>query len=109
MSVQIYILDGSLMTASAATYGTAVPALSKRVFRSMILYNGTANPVQCDVHLIPSGGTASDANRIVSRVVGVEETYSCPEVVGQGLNSAGFVQALGLNCSIRYTASDMTS
>lgn len=109
MSVQVYVLDGTLLTGSAATYGTATPTLTRRIIRAMSLYNGTSAAVQCDVHLIASGGSASDTNRVVSRVIGVEETYTCPEVIGQGLNAGGFVQALGLNCSIRYTATDITN
>jgi hypothetical protein len=95
------------MTGAAATYGAAVPTLTKRVFRSMSLYNGTAAPVQVEVHLIASGGSASDTNRVILRTLAVEETYMCPEVVNEGLNAGGFVQALGLNCSIRYTAVDI--
>ena len=109
MTTTLYILDGTLMTGSAATYGNAVPANTKRVFRSMKIYNGTSAPVQCEVHLIASGGTASDTNRVILRTIGVEETYNCPEVVNEGLNAGGFVQALGLNCSIRYTATDYTN
>ena len=101
-----YILDGTLLTASAATYGTAVPTLTKRTIQAMKLYNGTAAPVACEVFLIPSGGTAIDTTRVISRTIGVEETYTCPEVINEGLNAGGFVQALGLNCSIRYTAWD---
>lgn len=103
-TTSIYVLDGTLMTGAAATYGTAVPALTKRIFRSMKLYNGTAAPVQVEVHLIASGGVASDTNRVILRTLAVEETYTCPEIVNEGLNAGGFVQAIGLNCSIRYTA-----
>lgn len=109
MGLQVYALDGTLMTGAAATYGTAVPTLTKRVIRAMTLYNGTAAAVSCHVHLIASGGTASDANRVILRTLQVEETYTCPEAIGQGLNAGGFVQALGLDCSIRYTASDITN
>lgn len=109
MTVSKYILDGILMTGAVANYGTAVPANTKRTFNAMKLYNGTAAPVICNVHLIPSGGSASDANRVISRTVSVEETYSCPEVISEGLNAGGFVQALGLDVSIRYTATDTTN
>lgn len=107
MTTSIYILDGALLTGAAATYGTAVPALTKRIIKAMTLYNGTAAPVQCEVHLIASGGTASDTNRVILRTLAAEETYSCPEVVNEGLNAGGFIQALGLNCSIRYTATEI--
>ncbi len=63
--------------------------------------------MQCEVHLIASGGSASDTNRVILRTLDVEETYNCPEVVNEGLNAGGFVQALGLNCSIRYTATEI--
>lgn len=109
MATALYILDGTLLTASAATYGTAVPTLTKRVMRSMSIYNGTVAPLQFEVHLIASGGTASDTNRVILRTLAVEETYACPEVVNQGLNSGGFVQAIGLNGSIRFTATDTTN
>lgn len=109
MAITEYIFDGTLMTGSAATYGAAVPANTKRTFRAMKLYNGTSAPVVCEVHLIASGGTASDANRVIHRTIDVEETYLCPEVVGEGLNAGGFVQALGLDVSIRYTATDKTN
>ena len=109
MTVSTYILDGTLLTGAAATYGTAVPTLTKRVFRAMNLYNGTAAPVQCEVHLIASGGTASDTNRVILRTLAVEETYTCPEVINEGLNAGGFVQALGLNCSLRFTATEQTN
>lgn len=103
-TTSLYILDGTLLTAAAASYGEPVPALTKRIFRAMSIYNGTAAPVQVEVHLIASGGTASDTNRVILRTLAVEETYMCPEIVNVGLNAGGFVQALGLNCSIRYTA-----
>lgn len=109
MATTLYILDGTLLTGSAATYGTAVPANTKRVIRQASLYNGTAAPVQCEVHVIASGGTASDTNRVILRTIGVEETYNCPELVNRGLNAGGFVQALGLNCSFSYTATDVTN
>lgn len=109
MTTSLSILDGTLLTGSAATYGTTVPANTKRIFRSASLYNGTAAPVQCEVHLIASGGTASDTNRVILRTIAAEETYNCPELINQGLNAGGFVQALGLDVSFRYTATDITN
>lgn len=109
MTVSLYILDGALLTGSAATYGTAVPTATKRVIKAAKLYNGTAAPVVCEVHMIASGGTASDTNRVINRTIGVEETYLCPEMINEGLNAGGFIQALGLNVSFRYTATEATN
>lgn len=109
MTTSIYILDGTLLTGAAATYGTAVPTLTKRVIKQATLYNGTAAPVSCEVHVIASGGTASDTNRVILRTLAVEESYLCPEIVNRGLNAGGFIQALGLNCSFSYTATEITN
>jgi hypothetical protein len=102
-------MDPSLMTGSASNMGTAVPANTKRIIRSAVLYNGTVAPVVCEIHCIPSGGTASDTNRVIHRTLAVEETYTCPELVNKGMNAAGFVQGLGLDVSFSYTATDITN
>ncbi len=109
MTPSLYILDALLLTNAAANAGTAVPANTKRIIRGATLYNGTAAPVVCEIHCIPSGGTASDTNRMIHRTIGVEETYKCPELVNKGMNAAGFVQGLGLDVSFSYEATDITN
>lgn len=103
-----YIFEGGVLTAAAATYGTVVPVSTKRIIKSASLINTTAAPVQCSVYLVPSGATASSANiKISLRAIAAGETYSCPELIGKGLNAAGFVQALGLGVTFDYTATDI--
>ncbi len=109
MATSIYILDAVLLAAAVANVGTAVPVNSKRIIRGATLYNGTAAPVVCQIHCIPSGGTASDTNRVISRTIGVEETYKCPELVNKGMNAGGFVQGLGLDVSFSYESTDITN
>lgn len=108
MTNTVYIFDGAQLTASAATYGTTVGALTKRVVKSAQLCNTTAGAVACTVYLVPSGGTAGASNTYISaRSIAAGETYNCPELIGQGLNAGGFVQALGLNVTFKYTAVDI--
>lgn len=105
MTTSAYIYDGAQLTGSAATYGTAVPALTKRIIKSAALCNTTGSPVACTVYLVPSGGTAGASNTYISaRSIAAGETYNCPELIGEGLNAAGFVQALGLSVTFKYTA-----
>lgn len=108
MATTVYAFDGAQLTGAAATYGSAVPALTKRVIKSAQLCNTTAAPVACTVYIVPSGGTAGASNTYVSaRTIAAGETYNCPELVGQGINAGGFVQALGLNVTFKYTAVDI--
>jgi hypothetical protein len=109
MAITTYVYDASLLTASVVTKGDVVPANTKRFIKAMTLYNGTAAPVVCEVHLIPSGGTASDTNRIIHRTLAAEETYTCPEAINKGMNAAGFIQALGLDVSFGYNTIDITN
>jgi hypothetical protein len=39
-------------------------------------------------------------------VIAPGETYPCPELVNQGLNPGGSVQALGAGLTFKYTATD---
>lgn len=109
MTTTVYIADPAQLTAAAATYGSVVATLTKRVFKSASLTNTTGAPVACTVYLVPSGGAAGAANTFISaRTVAAGETYNCPELVGKGLNAGGFVQAFGLNVTFAYSATDIT-
>lgn len=108
MTIQNYIFDGALLTAAAAVQGAAVGTATKRVITSAALVNTTAATVQATVYLVPSGGAAGAANTLISaRGIAPGETYPCLELVNQGLNSGGTVQALGLGLTFKYTAKDI--
>lgn len=69
-------------------------------------YNGTAGAVSLTVNLVASGGAASAANVCASRSIAPGETYTFPEIVGQVVNSGGFISTLaGAATSIVIRAS----
>lgn len=87
-------VQGTLLTASAATYYTAGTGVQARIDKCTVS-NPTATARTFTLYLIPSGGSAADATTVIKdRGVNAGETYTCPEVVGQWLNAGGFVQAL---------------
>lgn len=103
-----YIYDGGLLTAAATTQGTVVGALTRRIIKAASITNTTAATVAATVYLVPSGGAAGAGNTSISaRSIAPGETYPCPELNGQGLNAAGFVQAMGLGLTFKYTALDI--
>lgn len=67
----------------------------KTVIDKFTVTNTTAAPVLFSANLVASGGTASDANVLIkTRAIAALETYNCPELVGQSLESGGFISTL---------------
>ena len=58
-------------------------------------------------NLVTSGGAASAANLIIdTRAIAPDETYTCPELVGQSLESGGFISTIaGAATSLTIRAS----
>jgi hypothetical protein len=107
MSVTPYIFDGGLLTAAAVTQGSVVPALTRRVIKAATITNTTGGPLAATVYLVPNGGAAGAANTFISaRSIAAGESYPCPELINQGLNTGGFVQALGNGLTFKFTAVD---
>ena len=69
--------------------------------------NTSANNVTFSCNLVTSGGAAGAANLIVDgRTIVPDETYTCPELVGQALESGGFISTIaGAATSLTIRAS----
>lgn len=107
--IQNYIQDGALLTAALTIQGAAVPALTRRVIRAATIVNTTASAIAATVHLVPTSGNADASNMMISaRPIAPGESYPCPELVNQGLNPGGSVQALGVGLTFKHTATDFT-
>ncbi len=95
-SVSNYFFDGGNVTNAAVTQGTPTPDGKKRRVTSAIVCNPTGGVLSFTAYVIPSGGTAGTTNTYISaRALAAGESYSCPELVGRGMNAGGFIQALG--------------
>lgn len=106
-TISPYIFDGGALTGVAATQGAVVPALTKRIIKAATITNTTGAPISATVYLVPSGGTAGTTNTYISALpIAAGDSYPCPELINQGLNAAGFVQALGNGLTFKYTAVD---
>lgn len=86
-------VGGSQLTTSAAIYYTA-DNIKARI-DNIALTNTTAGAVTATVHLVPSGGSASASNCVLSaRSIAAGETYIVPGAIGQTLDAGGTLQAL---------------
>lgn len=79
----------------------------KTIIDKFTATNTSAAPVLFSVNLIPLAGAASDANLVLKqRSIAPNETYTCPELVGQTLEAGGFISTLaGAATSITISAS----
>jgi hypothetical protein len=67
----------------------------KTVIDKFTVTNNSAANVSLSINLIPSGGSASTANRVLNtRLIAVGECYICPEMAGQVLEDGGFISTL---------------
>ena len=112
MTISNYFFDGGNVTASAVTQGTVTPANTKRRVTSAVICNSTAIAKTFTAYVIPSAGTAGATNMYISaRTIAAGETYTCPELVGRGMNAGGFVQVLAdvTGMTFKYEAYDTTN
>lgn len=77
----------------ATTQYTAVNC--KTVIDLFTVTNTSAAPVTFSANLVPSGGAVGNANCVLfNKSIAANETYKCPELVGQCLESGGFLSTV---------------
>jgi hypothetical protein len=84
----------------------------KTIIDKFTATNTTAGNVTISVNLVTSGGTAGVSNLIVdNRSLVPDETYTFPELVGQGLEPGGFISTIAsaaTSLTIRATGREIT-
>lgn len=79
----------------------------KCIIDKFTVTNTSAANVTFSVNLVASGGTAGDENLVLkAKTVVPNETYTCPELVGQVLEAGGTISTLaGTATSLTISAS----
>lgn len=79
----------------------------KTIIDKFTVTNTSAGAVTFAVNLVASGGSASSSNLVLSsKSIQAGECYTCPELVGQSLESGGFISTLaGAATSLTISAS----
>lgn len=84
----------------------------KAIIDKFTATNTTAANVTISVNLVTSGGSAAATNLIVdARAIAPDETYTFPELVGQVLDSGGFISTIAGTASaltIRASGREIT-
>lgn len=79
----------------------------KAIIDKFTVTNTTAGNVNFSANIVASAGTAGDSNLIIkTRAIAPSQTYTCPELVGQVLESGAFISTLaGAATSLTIVAS----
>jgi P pilus assembly chaperone PapD len=95
---------------SQTTQYTAVNC--KAIIDKFTITNTSAGNVTISVNLVTSGGSAGASNLIMdTRAIAPDETYTCPELVGQALESGSFISTIASSAAsltIRASGREIT-
>ena len=111
MAVTIKVLIPAKQAENAqTTQYTAVNA--KAIIDKFTVTNTSAGNVTISVNLVTSSGSAGAANLILdARSIAPDETYTCPELVGQALESGSFISTIASSATsltIRASGREIT-
>ena len=94
------------------TEATQVTATSKTILDAVSVTNTSAAVATLNLSLVVSGGSAGNVNRAIKdKVLRMGDTYLCPEVIGQVLETGDFISAISSDASalnIRVTGRVIT-
>ena len=92
MSVTPRVLVQPVLLAVGTTTQYTVPAGTRCIIDKATVVNTTTTTRTFSVYIVPSGGSVAAANFVIdARAVVQDETYLCPELVGQVLGPGDFI------------------
>lgn len=111
MTVTVKVLVPAKQAENAQTTQYTAVNCKTIIDKFTITNTNTAN-VTISVNLVTSGGAVGLDNRIVdTRSIAPDETYTCPELVGQALESGGFISTIAsaaTSLTIRASGREIT-
>lgn len=88
------MVNGVNLTDVAATYYT-VPSNTRAIIKKATFVNDDTGAVTVTINLVPSGGAATYANRIIkTKALAAGESWSCPDIENHELETGGFISML---------------
>ena len=95
MTVTVKTLVAPVQMAATDTTQYTAPTGTRAIFDKVTVTNTDTSVRTFSVHLIQSGGSPGNSNLIIdARAVQPDETYLCPELVGQVLNAGAFLSTI---------------
>lgn len=110
MAISNYFFDGANVPAAATTQGTVVGPNTRRKITAAAVCNKTAVAKTFSA-TVQGSAAAAPVTLISARTIAPGETYLCPELVGRGMNTGGFIQTLAdvTGMDFKYEAFEITN
>ena len=112
MTVTTKVLIAAKQAENTQTTQYTAPTSTKAVIDKFTVTNTTATAASLSVNLVTTSGSPSASNLILdTRVIAPDETYTCPELVGQVLDAGGYISTLASAASaltIRCSGREIT-
>ena len=94
MAVIVKVLVGPLQMQNAQTTQYTATNVRTIIDKATVTNTDTSNRT-FSVNLVNSGGSAGNANLVIdTKTVVPDETYLCPELVGQVIEPGGFISTI---------------
>lgn len=101
------LIASATLTGAAASYYTA-PASVQAAIHAVSASNPTGGAVTVNIYRVTTGGTATSANRIASRVIPAGGTASIPDAVNHKLAPGSQIFADGAGCALNISGVEYT-
>ena len=112
MTVTPKVLIAAKQAEATQTTQYTAPTSTKALIDKFTVTNTSATAASLSVNLVTTGGSPTASNLILdTRVVAPNETYTCPELTGQVLESGGYISTLASAASaltIRCSGREVT-
>jgi len=112
MSVTVKVLIPPKQAENSQTTQYSTPASTKAVIDKFTVTNTSATAASLSVNLVTTSSSPAASNLILdARVIAPDETYTCPELVGQALESGSYISTLASAASaltIRCSGREIT-
>ena len=95
MTITVKTLVAPLQMQATQTTQYTAPTGTRAIIDKATVTNTDTVVRTFSVNLVQSGGSASNSNLVIdTRAVQPDETYLCPELVGQSLDPAAFLSTI---------------
>ena len=100
MAVNVRVIVSPIQLAASNTAQYTTPLGVKTIIDKATITNTDVANRTFSVNLVPSGGSASNTNLVIdTKSVAPDETYLCPELVGQVLTAGEFISTIASNAN----------
>jgi hypothetical protein len=112
MAVNLRTIVQPVQMAATATTQYTSPVGTRVIIDKATVTNTDIVNRTFSVNLVPSGGSASNTNLVIdTRAVFPDETYLCPELIGQVLGPGDFISTVASSAnalSLRISGREVT-